>query len=147
MIWFHSRRSAGRMNNVAPEIFSRLAHRSSNCALLCVFFRLRARDCSPSDTKQALELCGQADGPVEIRSNGRRVGKNDTANFCLRSSMEKRSEVDRLQGRGEGEMLGPNVRFKISLKYIGKNGTSEERSYNYLVTKTLPSRFSVKKAN
>ena len=37
---------------------------------------------------------------------------------------------------GDGEMLGPNVRFKISLKCSGKDGKMMERSFNFLVTTT-----------
>lgn len=37
---------------------------------------------------------------------------------------------------GDGEMLGPNVRFKISLKYSENDGKVSERAFNYLVTTT-----------
>lgn len=37
---------------------------------------------------------------------------------------------------GDGEMLGTNVRFTISLKCTGKGGKISERSFNYLVTTT-----------
>ncbi len=124
------------MNNVAPEIFSRLAHRSSNCALLCVFFRLRARAVPPSDTKQALELVDKLMGQWKSGATVEELAKMTPPIFVSEALWKSGAKLTDYKVVGEGEMLGPNVRFKISLKYIGKNGTSEERSYNYLVTTT-----------
>ena len=49
---------------------------------------------------------------------------------------KKGTKLTDYQFVGNGEMLGPNVRFKISLKCSGKDGKVTERSFNYLVTTT-----------
>ncbi|MBU6172232.1 MAG: hypothetical protein KGQ60_00415 [Planctomycetes bacterium] len=43
------------------------------------------------------------------------------------------------QMKGEGEMLGPNVRFRITLSCSDKSGKKSERTFNYLVT-TVPEK-------
>jgi len=49
---------------------------------------------------------------------------------------KKEATLIEFKFHGDGEMLGPNVRFKISLKCKGKDGKLTQRSFNYLVTTT-----------
>ncbi len=90
----------------------------------------------PSDTKQALELVDKLMGQWKSGATVEELAKMTPPIFVSEALWKSGARLTDYKVVGEGEMLGPNVRFKISLKYIGKNGTSEERSYNYLVTTT-----------
>ena len=107
-------------------------------ALLCC---LLASGCGPakvppSDTKQALELVDKLMGEWKSGVTVEELAKMTPPTFVNEALWKSGAKLTDYKVVGEGEMLGPNVRFKISLKYTGKNGTAAERSFNYLVTTT-----------
>lgn len=90
----------------------------------------------PSDSKQALELVDKLMGQWKSGATVEELAKMTPPTYVSEALWKGGAKLKDYKVVGEGEMLGPNVRFKISLKYTGQNGTVAERSFNYLVTTT-----------
>ena len=117
----------------------------SNCRAIVVLpgliCCLLATGCSPapvppSDSKQALELVEKLLGQWKSGTTIEELEKMTPPTYVSEALWKGGAKLTDYKVVGDGEMLGPNVRFKISLKYAGKNGAVVERSFYYLVTTT-----------
>ena len=90
----------------------------------------------PSDSQQALTLVEKLMGQWKSGATVEELATMTPPTYVSEDLWKKGVKLTDYKVVGEGEMLGPNVRFKISLKYSGKNGTVTERSFHYLVTTT-----------
>ena len=91
---------------------------------------------APSDSQQALALVEKLMGQWKSGAKIEELAKMTPPTFVSEDLWKNGVKLTDYKVVGEGEMLGPNVRFKIALKYAGKNGTVAEKSFNYLVTTT-----------
>ena len=110
--------------------------------LILVFFGLiTAIGCGPakvpiSDSQQARSL---AEKLLEQWKSGVKIAelpKQSPPVYVSEDLWKKEAKLTEFKFLNEGDMLGPNVRFKVSLKCKGKDGKVTERSFNYLVTTT-----------
>ena len=110
--------------------------------LILMFFGLMtAIGCGPakvpiSDSQQARSL---AEKLLEQWKSGVKIAelpKQSPPVYVSEDLWTKEAKLTEFKFLNEGDMLGPNVRFKVSLKCKGKDGKVTERSFNYLVTTT-----------
>ena len=110
--------------------------------LILMFFGLMtAIGCGPakvpiSDSQQARSL---AEKLLEQWKSGVKIAelpKQSPPVYVSEDLWKKEAKLTEFKFLNEGDMLGPNVRFKVSLKCKGKDGKVTERSFNYLVTTT-----------
>jgi len=106
-----------------------------------LFCALLAAGCGPapvppSDSKQALAIVERLMSQWKTGVTVGELAQSNPPTFVSEVLWKNGSKLTDYRVVGEGEMLGPNVRFKISLKYLGKNGAVAQRSFNYLVTTT-----------
>jgi hypothetical protein len=90
----------------------------------------------PSDSQQALVLVEKLLGQWKSGATIEELAKMTPPTYVSEDLWKKGVKLTEYKIVGEGEMLGPNVRFKVALKYAGKNGAVAEKSFNYLVTTT-----------
>lgn len=90
----------------------------------------------PSDSQQALALVEKLMGQWKSGTSVEELAKMTPPTYVSEALWKEGVKLTDYKVVGDGEMLGPNVRFKISLKYAAKNGTVAEKSFNYLVTTT-----------
>ena len=90
----------------------------------------------PSDSQQALALVEKLMEQWKSGTSVEELAKMTPPTFVSEALWKGGAKLTDYKVVGEGEMLGPNVRFKIALKYAGKNGAVAEKSFNYLVTTT-----------
>ncbi len=90
----------------------------------------------PSDSQQALALVEKLMGQWKSGAKVEELAEMTPPTYVREDLWKNGVKLTNYKVVGEGEMLGPNVRFKISLKYAGKNGTVAEKSFYYLVTTT-----------
>ena len=114
---------------------------SSPIFILAVLGLMTAIGCGPSkvplsDSQQARSLAEkwleQWKSAVKIDE----LSKQNPPVFVSEELWRKEAKLTEFKFVSVGEMLGPNVRFNILLKCIGKEGKVTERSFNYLVTTT-----------
>ncbi len=106
-----------------------------------------ATGCGPSkvplsDSQQARELAEKLLGQWKSGVTIEELSRQSPPIYASEDLWKMGAKLTDYHFVGDGEMLGPNVRFKISLKCSGKDGKVTERSFNYLVTTTPALTFS-----
>ena len=118
-----------------PDLF-----RSPILILMFLGFMM-ATGCEPSkvplsDSQQARTLAETILDQWKLGVKMDELTKQTPPVYVSEDLWKKEATLTEFKFLDDGEMLGPNVRFKISLKCIGKDGKVTQRSFNYLVTTT-----------
>jgi hypothetical protein len=118
-----------------PDLF-----RSPLLILMFVGFTM-ATGCGPakvplSDSQQARMLAEKLLDQWKMGVKMDELAKQTPPVYVSEDLWKKEAKLTEFKFLDDGEMLGPNVRFKISLKCTGKDGKVTQRSFNYLVTTT-----------
>lgn len=102
---------------------------------------IAANGCGPakvpvSDSQQARSLAEKLLDQWKSGVKSADLPKQSPPIYVSEDLWAKGAKLTEYRIVGDGELLGPNVRFKISLKYSVKDDKVTERAFNYLVTTT-----------
>lgn len=113
----------------------------SSLACPLLFFLFLCVGCGPttapaSDSKQAMKIAKRMLDAWQAGTKLEEAVKTPPEVVVYEELWKRGTKLVAYEIVGDSEMLGPNVRIKVMLKYLGKDNKSTERSVYYLVTTT-----------